>query len=270
MAVPLVLNERIIGVFGAVNSTSARGFNSEDRRLLTAITSQVDTAIFERLEQRRMRNLLGRSVDPKVLDYLLSSADTADLLTGERVVLSILFADLRGSTEWAERTSPEELVNTLNLFLGKMTDVIFKHGGTLDKFVGDEVIALFGSPLSMADHAQRAARAALDMQAAHHAMQEELRAAGKELPYMGIGISSGEVIAGEIGPPIRTDFTAIGHVVNLGSRLCSSAAPGQIIISHDTRSLLPPDTDCTELEPVTLKGIREAVRNYELHTMKEA
>ncbi|MBZ0289471.1 MAG: GAF domain-containing protein, partial [Anaerolineae bacterium] len=192
VAVPLILHDRIIGVFGVVNSTRTRGFSTEDRRILTAITSQVDTAVFERLEQRRMRNVLSRSVDPKVLEQLLSNAD-AHILQGERVVLTVLFGELRGSTEWTERTNPEDLVATVNRFLGKMTEVIFKNGGTLDKFVGDEVIGLFGSPLYMDDHAQRAARAALEMQDAHRALQQQIAAEGKELPPMGIGVSSGEV-----------------------------------------------------------------------------
>ena len=111
VAVPLILNQRIIGVFGVVNSRNARGFSSEDRRLLAAITSQVDTAIFERLEQRRMRSLLSRSVDPKVLDYMLRQTNAANMLAGGRIVISVLFADLRGSTQWAEHIEPEELVD---------------------------------------------------------------------------------------------------------------------------------------------------------------
>ena len=253
VAVPLILNEQIIGVFGTVNSSNPRGFSEEDRRMLTAITSQVDTAVFERLERRRMRRVLSRSVDPKVLELLLQRADDT-VLTGERLILSVLFADMRGSTEWAERIDPEQLVQTLNLFLGRMTDVIFAHGGTLDKFVGDEIIALFGTPIHLADHAERAARCALELQDVHAALQEELSEQGIELPDIGIGIASGEVIAGEIGPPIRTDFTAIGRTMNLGSRLCSAAAPGQIIISATTCEILGDVCETQELEQ-TLKGI---------------
>ena len=253
VAVPLILNEQIIGVFGTVNSSNARGFSAEDRRMLTAITSQVDTAVFERLERRRMRRVLGRSVDPKVLEHLLQRADDT-VLTGERVILSVLFADMRGSTEWAERTDPEQLVQMLNLFLGHMTDVIFAYGGTLDKFVGDEVIALFGTPIHIADHAERAARCALELQKAHTALQAEMAAQGIELPDIGIGVATGEVIAGEIGPPIRTDFTAMGRTMNLGARLCSAAAPGQIIISAATCEILGNSFETQELEQ-TLKGI---------------
>lgn len=268
IAVPLILNDRIIGVFGAVNSGSSRGFSADDRRILSAITSQVDTAIFERLEHRRMRNVLSRSVDPKVLEHLLARADS-HLLSGERVVLTVLFADLRGSTEWAERTVPELLVEVLNAFLGRMTDIIFKHGGTLDKFVGDEVIGLFGSPLFMEDHAVRAAHAALEMQSAQEALRQELAAKGRELPPMGVGLSSGEVIAGEFGPPIRTAFTAMGRIVNLGSRLCGAAEAGQIVMSQATYELLQPNCTVNLLEPRILKGIRNPLPVYELVSMKD-
>lgn len=269
VAVPLILNQRIIGVFGAINSANPRGFSREDRRLLNAITSQVDTAIFERLEQRRMRSLLSRSVDPNVLQYLLQHADAAHILAGKRVTLTALFADLRGSTQWAERTEPEDLVSVLNQFLSRMTLTIFKHGGTLDKFVGDEVIGLFGSPLYMVDHAQRAAAAALEMQAAHHTLAAELAQKGYELPPMGIGVSSGEAIIGEIGSPNRTEFTAIGRVMNLSSRLCAAAGPGEIYISQETYNLIQSCSQTHPIAPLQLKGISHLVPVYQLLALKD-
>jgi len=267
LAMPLILNERIIGVFGVVNNTYTRGFDAEDRRVLTAITSQVDTAIFERLEQRRMRALLSRSVDPKVVEHLLQRTNF-NILAGERVILSVIFADLRGSTEWAERTQPEELVTTLNAFLGQMTEVIFKYGGTLDKFVGDEVIGLFGTPVPMEDHAYRAAAAALEMQRIHAELQETFREQGRELPHMGVGVSSGEAIAGEFGHPIRSEFTALGRIINLGSRLCGAAKGGQVLISQATYEQIQPLATGNELESVNLKGIAQATPVYELISIK--
>jgi len=263
MATPLILNERVIGVFGAINSNKLYGFTPDDSRMLSAITSQVDTAIFERLERRRMRKVLSRSVDPKVLDALLQRADDS-LLAGERVELSVLFGDLRGSTEWAERTDPEHLVQMLNMFLGMMTDIIFKHGGTLDKFVGDEVIALFGAPLEMEDHAYRATKCALEMQEVHQRLVDELAEQGLEIPPMGVGVASGEAIAGEFGPAIRTDFTAMGRVMNLGARLCSAAKGNQVIISENTQELVGNLCEADALEPITPKGINRKVTIFDL------
>lgn len=263
IAVPLILNSQVMGVFGAINSHNPRGFTTDNGRLLKAITSQLDSAVFERLERRRMRRVLSRSVDPQVLEAILKRADD-NLLAGERVVLSVLFADLRSSTEWAERTEPEELVALLNTFLGMMTDVIFKYGGTLDKFVGDEVIALFGSPAKMEDHALKAAQCAIEMQMVHQKIRAEIEAQGKELPAMGIAISTGEVIAGEFGPPIRTDYTAMGRVMNLGARLCSAAHGEQIVISEKTYHDIKDNARTRELESQTLKGIQGIIHSYEL------
>lgn len=263
LATPLILNEKIIGVVGAINSTDVRGFTEHDGRMLRAITSQVDTAVFERLERRRMRRVLQRSVDPKVMEHLLTRADDS-ILAGERKILSVLFADLRGSTEWAERTAPEELVHLLNQFLERMTNVIFEFNGTLDKFVGDEVIALFGTPLPMEDHAMQAALAGLKMQAEHAKLRLEVQRLGQEIPPMGVGISTGELIAGEFGPPMRTDFTAMGRVMNLGARICSAAKANQVIISETTYKAIDAHAQVNVLDPITPKGIQTPVQVYEL------
>ena len=256
VAVPLILNSQVIGVFGAVNSVRPLGFSAEDRRIIEAITSQIDTAIFERLERRRMRRVLSRSVDPKVIEHLLNRTND-NILTGERVVISALFADLRGSTEWAERTQPEQIIATLNRHLGKMTEIIFQHGGTLDKFVGDEVIALFGTPVSMPNHAVKAVQCAQDMITAHAKLADELALEGVELPAMGIGISTGEVIAGEVGSPVRTDFTAIGRIMNLGSRLCGVAAGGSILVSQSVYDIVNEQIQAERATSANLKGIGE-------------
>ncbi|MEL6272121.1 MAG: adenylate/guanylate cyclase domain-containing protein, partial [Chloroflexota bacterium] len=258
LAVPLVLRDRIIGVFGGLNSNNARGFTAENRRMLNAIVSQVDTAVFERMEQRRVRKVLGRSVDPKVLDYLLEHGDAASVLAGERRVISVLFADLRGSTEWAERTEPDIVARTLNEYLGRMTDVIFEYGGTLDKFVGDEVIGLFGAPLPMEDHAQRCSAAAYRMQQVMAEMRQELSEQGYELPPMGVGVSTGEAICGEFGTEQRTDYTAMGRMMNLGARLCSAAKGGEVVISEQTQVALGNVAKTERMDDVTLKGIGSA------------
>jgi adenylate cyclase len=162
MAVPLILRNEVIGVFGAVNRDPKRRFTSDHRRLLKAIVSQMDTAIFESLEQRRLRRVLGRSVDSHVLDRILANP-SVDLLKGERVVLSVLYGDLRGSTELAQQLKPEMLVEFINDYLGRMAQVLYAYEGTLDKFIGDEVMALFGAPLPQPDHPLRAVRVGLAM-----------------------------------------------------------------------------------------------------------
>jgi adenylate cyclase len=261
LCIPLILNEEIIGVLGVVNHYGPRGFKREDCRLLSAIGSQMDTAIFESLERRRLRQVLGRSVDPRVLERLLAKPDV-DFLKGERVVLSVLYADLRGSTSLSECTDPELLVGFMNEYLGRMTEVILSHEGTLDKFVGDEVMALFGAPVPQFDHALRAVRVGLEMQEAHRAVMETWLGRGIEPAPIGIGIASGELTVGEMGCARRTDYTVIGPAANLGARICDVAAPGQVLVSEATYSLIEEQAEAVPIAGLQLKGIGRDVTAY--------
>ncbi|MBN2393615.1 MAG: GAF domain-containing protein, partial [Anaerolineae bacterium] len=261
MAVPLILRNEVIGVFGAVNRDPKRRFTSDHRRLLKAIVSQMDTAIFESLEQRRLRRVLGRSVDTHVLDRILANP-SVDLLKGERVVLSVLYGDLRGSTELAQQLRPEMLVEFINGYLGRMAQVLYAYEGTLDKFIGDEVMALFGAPLPQLDHPLRAVRVGLAMQNAHQQYMADWTARGIKPAALGIGIATGEVTVGEFGCEQRTDYTIIGHTANLGARICGVAAPDEVLISQETYDLIRDEVEVTPRSGVHLKGIDHAVTVY--------
>ena len=261
LCVPLVLQEQIIGVFGAVNRHGPGGFSRDDKRLLKAIASQVDTAIFESLDKRRVRGAFGRYVGEKVMEEMLARTDR-DFLTAERMSITVLYSDMRGFTSIAERTDAEIMVETLNRHLGAMTDVVLEHQGTLDKFVGDEVVALFGAPLPVADHALRAVETALKMQAAHQALMEKLAEQGREAAPIGIGINSGEMVVGNIGCEKRVDYTAIGDAMNLGARLCGQAKPHQIIISQSTYQLVRDAVLVEKLAPVLVKGRTQPEQIY--------
>jgi adenylate cyclase len=261
LCVPLILNEEIIGVLGVANRYGPRGFREQDCRLLSAIGSQMDTAIFESLERRRLRRVLGRAVDPRVMQRLLTNPDV-DFLEGERSVLSVLYADVRGSTNLAEYTEPESLVGFINDYLGRMTEVILSHEGTLDKFVGDEVMALFGAPFPQVDHALRAVRVGLEMQVTHQAVMETWQARGIEPPPIGVGIATGEMIVGEMGCPRRTDYTVIGRAANLGARLCDVAEPGQVLISQETYGLIQEKVETIPITGLRLKGMGHDVTAY--------
>jgi adenylate cyclase len=261
LCIPLILGDEIIGVLGVVNRYGPRGFKREDSRLLRAVGSQMDTAIFESLERRRLRQVLGRSVDPHVMERLLANPDV-EFLKGERLVLSVLYADMRGSTSLSESTEPELLVGFINDYLGRMTEVILSHEGTLDKFVGDEVMALFGAPFPQPEHALRAVRVGLEMQMAHRAVMEAWRARGIEPAPIGIGIASGEMTAGEMGCPQRTDYTVIGRPANLGARICSVARGGQVLISQATYDLTRESVEATPITGLQLKGVGHDVTVY--------
>jgi adenylate cyclase len=261
MCIPLILQNEIIGVLGVGNHYGQRGFNAEDRRLLNAIASQMDTAIFESLERRRLRQVLGRSVDPRVMQRLLENPDIG-FLEGERMVLTVLYADMRGSTSLAERTAPELLVGFINEYLGGMTDVILSYQGTLDKFVGDEVMALFGAPFPQTDHALLAVRVGLEMQRVHQSIMERWEKRAIEPAPIGIGIASGEMIVGEMGSAQRTDYTVIGRAANLGARICGVAKAGQVLVSQATYDLINENVEAVPITGLQLKGVHQDVTVY--------
>jgi len=261
MCIPLILNGEIIGVLGIVNRYGPRGFDPGDCRLLSAIASQMDTAIFESLERVRLRQVLGRSVDPRVMERLLANPDVG-FLKGERSVLSVLYADIRGSTSLAERTDPESLVGFINHYLSSMTEVILSHEGTLDKFVGDEVMALFGAPFPQPDHALRAVRVGLEMQKAHQDVMRTWQAQGVDAAPIGIGIATGEMTVGEMGSARRSDYTVIGRAANLGARICSVAKAGQVLISQATFDLVRGRVEAIRITGLDLKGVTGDVTAY--------
>lgn len=269
MCIPLILESEILGVFGVVNRYGAGGFNEEDRLLLEAIASQIDTAIFEGLEKRRLREVLGRSIDPAVMERLLATPDTSALLKGERATVSVLYADIRGSTALAEETPPELLVGFINSYLGKMAEVILANAGTLDKFVGDEVMAFFGAPDHDPDHALRAVQVALLMQQAHQTVMDEWEPKGVRRASIGVGIATGELIVGEMGSRQRTNYTVIGRAANLGARICGVAKAGQVVVSQATYDMV---RDRVEAEPISglqMKGVSGDVTVYHVTAIRE-
>ncbi|MEA3309569.1 MAG: adenylate/guanylate cyclase domain-containing protein [Chloroflexota bacterium] len=261
MCVPLILRQEIIGVFGAVHGRGKGNFNATDKRLLRAIVSQMDTAILESLEQRRLRQVLGRSVDQHVLAQLLAQPHD-DPLHCERQLLTVLYVDLRGSTQLAEQVAPELLVIYLNDYLRRMSEIILSHRGTLDKFIGDEVMALFGAPLPQPDHALRAIRVGLAMQREYLKLAQHWQPRGVEALGIGVGIATGELLVGEIGYEHRTDYTVIGCAANLGARICASAKPGEVLISPATYQLAAAKLHATAIPNQKFKGIAHPLTVY--------
>ncbi|MBI2192729.1 MAG: GAF domain-containing protein [Planctomycetes bacterium] len=261
LCTPLLLHNEIIGVLGLANRYRPGGFHVDDGRLLGAIASQIDTAIFESLERRRLRKVLGRCLEPRVLDRVLATPDV-EMLKGERAVLTVLYSDVRGSTRLAEISDPELLVGFMNDYLGRMTSVILSHEGTLDKFVGDEVMALFGAPIPHPDHALCAVRVGMAMQVAHREVMMDWEQRGLDPAPIGIGIATGEMIVGEMGCAQRTDYTVIGRAANLGARICSAAGPGQVLISQGTFDLVRQRVEAQPVHGLQLKGLGQEITAY--------
>ncbi|MEM7799010.1 MAG: adenylate/guanylate cyclase domain-containing protein [Chloroflexota bacterium] len=260
MCVPLILKEKVIGVIGVINRYSTSGYNIKDRQLLNAIGSQIDTAIYETMEKRHLRQVLGRAVGPRIMEMILDSEE--DVLKTEKMYLTVLYADIRGSTAMAEKTEPELLVDFMNDYLHNMNEVVLAFDGTLDKFVGDEVMALFGAPFHLHDHALRAVRVGVEMQRVHSSIMRKWIARGIDAQPIGIGIATGELIVGEMGSKNRTDYTVMGNAANLGARICAHAKGGEVLICPETYGLVSGDALATPMDPVKFKGVHVPTTVY--------
>jgi len=176
----------------------------------------------------------------------------------------VLFCDVRGFTSISERLAPEEVVSLLNAFYTLMIDATFKHDGTLDKFLGDGVMAVFGAPIFHADHSVRALRTALGMQAGIRELSARRVAEGKAPLRIGIGVNAGSAVAGNVGTEQRMEYTVIGDSVNLAARLESYAKAGQILISAHTHALVKHAIDARPLGRLKVRGKEDELDVYEV------
>jgi adenylate cyclase len=216
-------------------------------------------------EKRKMKRLFGQYVSKDVYDQLVNNPALARL-GGHRRQMTVLFSDIRGFTSVSEKGEPEEIVQTLNEYFTRMVDIVFTHKGTLDKFVGDMVMALFGAPLDDVNHAEHAVDAALDMIDELLRLNERWTAEGRPSLDIGIGINTGPMIAGNIGSEAIMSYTVLGDAVNLGSRLESlnKNYGTRIIISDATRAALPDRYIFRPLGDVVVKGKTRAVAIFEV------
>jgi adenylate cyclase len=218
-------------------------------------------------EQRRVRATFARYVSPHVLNTVLSNPPE---LGGSRRVATVLFSDVRGFTSMSEKLDAHQVVEILNEYLTEMVDVVLAHDGTLDKFVGDAVMAVYGSPMEQPDHPLRAVSTAWHMHLRHIALKRKWVAEGKVPFEIGIGINTGELVAGNMGSPNRMEFTVIGDNVNLAARLESATKDlgAKIVISGATYALVKDYGEFKEHPPIRVKGKAEAVQAYELTDFK--
>jgi adenylate cyclase len=216
-------------------------------------------------EKRQVKRLFGRYVSKDVYDQLIAHPERAEL-GGKRRDMSVLFSDIRGFTSITEKGQPEELVGQLNEYFSRMVTIVFRHGGTVDKFVGDMVMALFGAPLDDPAHAEHAAQAAVDMVHELGELNRTWAAEGRAQLDIGIGVNSGEMIAGNIGSSSIMSYTVIGDNVNLGARLESlnKDYKTRIIISDATRTRLTGSYDIQPLGDVIVKGKTLPVAIFEI------
>jgi adenylate cyclase len=209
-----------------------------------------------------IRETFGRYITDEVVNTLLENPEGLKL-GGERKKITILTSDLRGFTATAERLPPEDVVKILNIYLGYMADIITKYNGTIDEFMGDGILVLFGAPTSRKDDAERAIACALDMQLIMNEVNEKMAEFDLTL-RMGIGINTGEVVVGNIGSTKRTKYGVVGSQVNLTYRIESYTTEGQILISHSTKEEIKTELRIDGEKQVSPKGVKEPITIYDI------
>jgi class 3 adenylate cyclase len=219
------------------------------RFVANAVRGRVELVAQDVTRLRWLESTFARYVAPEIIEQMLLRSEE-DFMDMERREISVLFVDLRGFTRITQQLEPHVLQEMINQFLSNMVACIKRFNGTVDKFVGDEVMALFGAPVSVGDHALRALLAALDMQTSHAEMMRQWAAADRPAAGIGIGVTTGEAFVGNIGTETRMDFTALGHTVNMAARLCGKAEAGEILTISATYRHAAEALKTTQLEPL--------------------
>ncbi len=272
MCTPLWSGEKIIGVFQVDTPFHAGTFNEKDLDLLTALANYAAVAV-ERLRyaktvefERLVRSRLERYHSPAVIESIVQFSPSAAEPTVGKMKLAeatVMFADLAGFTPVSENASPQEVAEMLEAYFTHAVEAIFAAGGTLDKFIGDCVMAFFGAPVPQADHARRAVQAALQIQAAQEALNRERAAKGLPTLEVRIAIQSGPVMVGDVGSRKRVDYTVLGNTVNVAARLESGVAePGEITLGGETHRLLAGAYPTEALGEFQLKGLQQKVHAF--------
>ncbi|MEJ2484160.1 MAG: adenylate/guanylate cyclase domain-containing protein [Anaerolineales bacterium] len=234
--------------------------------ILGVVIPTLEQAVTQELEKRRVRSLFSRFISPQMVDQLLQTQDIDSL--NKRTELTILFSDIRDFTTLSESMSPDDLVALLNPYLETMSKIIHKYGGTVDKYEGDAIVAFFGEPIPLKDHAIRASFAALEMNTALQKLNQDWLSAGilSSALEMGIGINTGEVFVGLLGSEQRINYTVIGDAANLAARLQDQTKELKtpILISKNTFTAINGIVKAEYLTTQILKGKKEPVEIYRL------
>lgn len=238
--------------------------------ILMYVWSIVSHYMAERRERSRVTGIFGRFVPKAVVDQMLATGEEVKL-GGERMDISLVFVDIRGFTTLSEKLEPEQVIQFLNEYLDVCTKAIFKFNGTLDKFIGDGVMAIFGAPVRYDNHAEMAVRAALEMKKQTAMLEARLMEKLGFTVRFGVGINCGPAIVGNIGSEeLRLDYTAIGDTVNLTARLESNAKPGEILISDNIYVRVSHLFEIESMGEIKVKGKELPVTIYQVHAEKSA
>jgi len=272
MCAPLWYRDSVIGVIHVDSPLHVGTFTERDLDLLTALANFAAVAIerarlHERVaDEKRIRGRLERYHSPQVVEEIIADVETTGSFKSARTKnVTILFADLVGFTSWSEKMGAEELAALLNRFFTLASDAIFTKDGTVDKFIGDAVMAFFGAPIDQADHAERAVEAALKLREGVEAWNAQRVAAGEPRIEVRIALNTGEAIVGEIGSERRVDYTVLGNAVNVAARMEEFVATaGDIVIGPATYEAIRNKFRVARLGHYSLKGLSTSVPMYKV------
>ncbi len=269
MGAPLMSSDgNVLGLIYVDNLTATHAFNDEDLEFLIAFSGVASVAMENsQLSDRIRREALvlsnfQRYFSPDLAKQIQEHGEAMKLDMGAKREVVIMFTDIRGFTSMSEKMAPDDVAHLLREYFTEMVDIVFRNGGTLDKFIGDAIMALWGAPLATEDDADKAMTAAIEMQRALVELNEHWEGTGKPPINIGIGINFGEVFAGNIGSEQRLEYTVLGDAVNTASRLCSKAAKGEIMVSEPFYKRLKRPPQVEAREPIPLKGKSKPVANY--------
>ena len=266
---PLITESNVHGVLYADRLDPFASFTPDHLELISAVAAQTAVTVetvkaHKRLAREEVtRANYSRFMPEYVVKQILNSPDSFRL-GGVNQTVTVLFADIRGFTSLAEKENPEKVVSLLNRYFSLMSEIIFAHGGTLDKYIGDGLMAIFGAPTASEEDALNAVKAAVTMQKSLAKLNDELRVEGYNPISIGIGLHTGEALIGYIGSDKRSEYTAIGDTVNLASRLESNAGGGQVLMSEATAEASGNLVPVNPREPLTVKNRVQPVKVLEV------
>ncbi len=275
MCAPLPGSSRLFGILYVDNLEKTAAFTQEELNVFSLLAAQTAAAIdnaraqVQLADQAVQRSALERFLSPEVVK-MVAANPKGIRLGGVNQKVSILFADIRGFTTLSENMPPEKVVELLNEYFTRVTDVVFDFGGTLDKYLGDGIMALFGAPISKGNDASNAVRAAITLQRLMQQLNRDAPSRGWPQLKIGVGINTGVVTAGNIGSPRRIDYTVIGDPVNVASRLMSHASGGEILISAATVAELDVSFSLQALKPLLVRGKSEPLRVFKVEWSERA
>ncbi len=273
MCVPLVVRDEVLGILHVDTTSRSKSFTQEDLELLTSIAAQAaisikNASLMDQVQKEAAtRGQLQRYLSPDLVDRIQLGEMSLDI-GGDMKHGTVFFSDIIGFTRMSEQMPPSEVVALLNRYFHIMEEIIFRHGGTIDKFGGDSIMAFWGVLVSSDFDALGAVSAAVEMQNALFAFNCELESQGHQAVRMGIGLNTGDFVAGNIGSEQKIEFTVIGDAVNVASRIESLAGRGQVLISPSTYEQVKDEVMALEFPPVNVKNKSEPVGVFNVRAIR--